>query len=68
MRTDLIIFENVCDEYPDEIDLIWMYGKVNQRIGSNDNGNEKNGYFYRSERLMTDVEGAFLDDTGILNH
>ncbi|MBD9554354.1 hypothetical protein IB221_19105 [Pantoea sp. PNT01] len=67
MRTDLIISENVCDEYPDEIDLIWMYGKVNQRIGSNDNGNE-NGYFYRSERLMTDVEGAFLDDTGILNH
>jgi|GEM_PF-2326711 len=67
MRTVLIISENVCDEYPDEIDLIWMYGKVNQRIGSNDNGNE-NGYFYGSERLMTDVEGAFLDDTGILNH
>jgi hypothetical protein len=33
----LSFLKNVCDEYPDEIDLNWMYGKVNQCIGSNDN-------------------------------
>ncbi len=52
----LLFIKYVCDEYPDEIDLTWVYGKINQCLRGNDNGSE---YFNGLKRVMRDIENAF---------
>lgn len=48
---------HVCDEYPDNTDIVWIYGKVNQCLRANNNGGE---YFYALERLKSDIEIEFM--------
>lgn len=52
----------VCDEYPDEIDLTWIYGKVNRCLRVHDNGNQ---YFDGLKSLMKDIECAFRNAHGM---
>ncbi|MBA4823712.1 hypothetical protein H2241_22530 [Pantoea ananatis] len=52
----LSFLKYVCDECPDEIDLTWVYGKINHCLRVNDNGSE---YFNGLKRVMKDIEGAF---------
>ncbi|EOI3545502.1 hypothetical protein ACU9D5_001214 [Cronobacter dublinensis] len=58
----LTFLKYVCDEYPDEIDLTWIYGKINQCLRTHDNGSE---YFNRLRRLMGHIEDAFRKDSAI---
>lgn len=50
----------VCDEYPDEIDLTWIYGKINLCLRRHDNGSE---YFNGLRLVMEKIEDAFRNES-----
>lgn len=47
----------VCDEFPDDADLSWIYRKINQCLRNKNNGGD---CFYALERLRTVIETEFL--------
>ncbi len=48
----------VCEEFPDDVDLSWIYRKINQCLRNNSNGGD---YFYALERVRAVIETEFPD-------
>lgn len=47
----------VCEEFPDDANLAWIYWKINQCLRNNRSGGD---YFYALERIRSVIKTEFL--------